>query len=42
MDTALEPILLSAIKARLKTRRLQDLMLHVTRRALPNEQVLPP
>lgn len=42
LDALTEPLLLSAIKARLKSRRLQDLALHVNRRLLPSEQILPP
>lgn len=42
LDALTEPLLLSAIKDRLKAQRLQDLTLHVNRRLLPTEQILPP
>jgi ribosomal protein S4 len=42
LDALTEPLLLSAIRARFKSRRLQDLALHVNRRLLPPEQIFPP
>lgn len=37
-----EPLLLAALKSRMKLRQLQDLTLHAQRRLLPSEQILPP